>query len=124
MARQKKPLTWSQVAVANAGFRDGLRAIQFAMEWGFTSAFLGRDPETIDEYAEVAEVSRAKAFRDQQAFRKAFPDLDGPRDFIDRTSGQQQFDEFMAAARELGKARKNAAAFVFDLGAMPYSPAS
>jgi hypothetical protein len=39
------------VAIENAGFRNTMRAFQFTMAWGSTS-FLGREPETIDEYAE------------------------------------------------------------------------
>lgn len=89
------------------------------MEWGMVTAMLGHEPETIDDYAEVAEVSRAKAFRDQQAFRKAFPELSGPAEMISKSCGQMVFDDFIRAAKDLGGARREAAAFVFQLGALP-----
>lgn len=87
------------------------------------TAMLGREPETIDEYADVADVSRAKAFRDQQAFRKAFPDLGGPGEMIAKSCGQSVFDEFIRAAKDFGAARRESAAFVFQLGSMPVSRA-
>ena len=49
--------------------RTTSRALKFAMGWGLATATLGREPTTIDEYAETMDVSRATAFRDQQAFR-------------------------------------------------------
>lgn len=39
--RKKKPATWAQVAIANVGFREGLRAFQFTMQWGLSTSFLG-----------------------------------------------------------------------------------
>src|SRR4051794_30195625 len=105
MARKAKPRTWAQVAVANAGFRDGLRAFEFALAWGLATAFLGREPESIEEYAEVAEVSRATAFRQQQAFRKALPDLSGPAELTEATGQQRQFEEFIASCTTMAEAK-------------------
>ncbi len=117
--RAKKPRTWAQVAVLNAGFRDALRAFEFAIDWGLAAAMLGRQPETVEEYAEVAEVSRATAFRNQQAFRKAFPSLEGPAELNELTGQQKRYDEFMAAAKDLGAARRDLLADVFSVGAQP-----
>lgn len=115
--------TWSELAVSNAGFRQGLQALQFVMEWGMVTAMLGREPETIDEYAEVAEVSRAKAFRDQKAFRKAYPGLSGPGQMVAQSCGQEVFEDFIRTAKDLGNARRNSASFVFQLGALPVNSA-
>ena len=117
MAQRSKAPTWSQVAVKNAGFRDALRAFEFATGWGLAVAFLGREPESIDEYAEVAEVSRATAFRQQQAFRKAFPMLDGPSDLTAATGQQSSLDEFVRSCRTMAEAKEKSAAEVFAMGA-------
>jgi hypothetical protein len=47
--------------------------LKFALEWGLATAVLGHEPRSVEEYAAVAEQSRATAFRNQQAFRDAFP---------------------------------------------------
>lgn len=49
------------------------RAFKFSLGWGLATSRLRREPESVEEYAEVMVESRASAFRDQQAFREAFP---------------------------------------------------
>ena len=70
---RKRQVTWVQPGIRNAGMRATTRGLKFALGWGLATVELGREPESIEEYAETMEESRATAFRDQQAFRKAFP---------------------------------------------------
>lgn len=119
MARKTRPAkTWAEVGVANAGFRDTLRALEFAMEWGMVAAVLGREPESIDEFAEELDVSRATAFRNQQAFRRAYPMLEGPSDLNTRANMIPVYEDFVASATNALKARASVIGKVFTLGAV------
>lgn len=74
---QKRPPTWIEVAVANGGFRQAIKAFNWAHSWIYVKVALGHDP-TVDEVAEWWNQSRRTAFRDQAAFRTCFPSLDTP----------------------------------------------
>lgn len=76
MARKRKP-TWLDVAVTNAGMRRGTAAMVWAYQWAVVREKLEREP-SVDEVAEWWALNRRKAFRDQAAFREAFPMLDTP----------------------------------------------
>ena len=119
MARKKPAVarTWSEIGVDNAGIRDTIRALEFAMDWGMAGAVLGHEPESIAEFAEVAEVSRATAFRNQQAFRKAFPMLSGPTDLNERAGMTQAYAELVVAATDVVQARPLVIAKMFTIGA-------
>jgi hypothetical protein len=71
------------IIMRRVGFREGFRVVDFVLSWALAHADLGRAPTTIDEYVEwwndgrAAKgkgdiVSRATAFRHQQAFRECF----------------------------------------------------
>lgn len=78
MARaRKRPITWIEVAVTNAGMRKGTTAMAWAYQWAVVREALEREP-TVDEVAEWWAMNRRKAFRDQAAFREAFPMLETP----------------------------------------------
>ena len=119
MAKRKRPATWAEVGVANAGFRATLHAFHFAMGWGLATAELGREPETVDEYAEVMGLSRAKAFRDQQDWRKAFPEHDTPHAFNVRSGNQAKYDEILRRLGDLGEAKREAEVMVLQIGGTP-----
>lgn len=73
--RVKMVDTVAGVALQRVGFVKGRQALMFIACWWIASADLGRAPETIDEYvAWWRDKSRAQAFRDQAAFRAAFPE--------------------------------------------------
>jgi hypothetical protein len=76
MASKRKP-TWLDVAVTNAGMRRGTTGMVWAYQWAVVRESLGREP-SVDEVAEWWAMNRRKAFRDQAAFREAFPMLDTP----------------------------------------------
>lgn len=119
VAKRKRPATWAEVGVMNAGFRAALHGMHFAMGWGLATAELGREPETVDEYAEVMGLSRAKAFRDQQDFRRAWPSEETPYAFNVKTGAQARYDEALERLGDLGKARREVEAMVLTQGAQP-----
>jgi len=116
MAKQH-PRTWGELGVANGGLRATSRALKFAMGWGLATAELGRPPKSLDEYAEVMEESRASAYRDQEAFRKAFPNEESPS-WMNRSSGvQERYDELYATLRSRKKVIMQAQGLMFVAGA-------
>ena len=74
---KRAPQTWLELAVANAGMRLGLRGMSWALSWAIVSAATGHDPSA-EEVAAWWKENPRTAYREQAAFRKAFPDLDTP----------------------------------------------
>jgi len=62
--------SWTQVGFKNAGMRETMRALRFALGWGLATAELGQEPESVEHYATVMEIPRSSAYRDHQAFKK------------------------------------------------------
>jgi hypothetical protein len=87
------------------------------MGWGLATAELGREPTAVEEYARVMEVSRATAFRDQQAFREAFPDETTPLRMNQASGVQQAYDEIWTRVRDRAKALRELQPLLFTLGA-------
>ena len=77
MPKQERPVTWIEVAVRNAGIRASITAMGWAYSWAVTREAIGHEP-TVEEVADWWNMSRRTAFREQAAFRKAFPTLDSP----------------------------------------------
>jgi len=76
------------------------------MAWGLATAEMGREPGSVDEYAETMEESRATAFRDQQAFRKAFPAEATPYRMNKTSGAQDRYDEQWKRLVEIGKRKR------------------
>ena len=74
---RKRPLTWAEVEFER---RDswGQPGSESCSRVGDCDCRSRAGPESVEEYAEVLDESRATAFRDQQAFRKAFPTEETP----------------------------------------------
>lgn len=104
---------------ANAGMRNAVRGLKFAMAWGIATAELGREPENIEEYADVLEESRATAFRDQQAFRKAFPTEVSPARMNEVSGMQKRYEELVRTLRNSKRASLQAQPLMYSLGAAP-----
>lgn len=77
MAKQKRPMTWMEVAVRNGGMRAAVTAMGWAYCWAVTREAVGHEP-TVEEVADWWNMARRSAFREQAAFRKAFPTLESP----------------------------------------------
>jgi hypothetical protein len=93
--------------------------MKFALGWGLATAELGREPESAEEYAELMEESRATAFRDQQAFRKSFPDEESPLRINQVSGHQQRYDELWRRLGDRKKVLEEAQPILFSLGAAP-----
>lgn len=112
-------MTFAELGWRNAGLSATTRGLKFALGWGLATAELGREPASVKEYADVMEESRATAFRDQQAFRKAFPSEVTPLRMNEVSGAQQRYDELWRRLRERSKVAKEAQPLVFVLGGSP-----
>ena len=121
--KKQRQVTWADIGYKNAGFRATARALKFAMAWGLATAELGREPESIEEYAETVEESRATAFRDQQAFRRAFPDEVSPARMNQVSGTQERCDELVRSLRTFAKSFAAAQPMIYSLGGSPVVPA-
>lgn len=111
--------TWAERGFKNAGILTTTRALKFAMGWGLFMASEGREPENIDEYAEVMQESRATAFRDQQAFRQAFPDEESPTRMNSTSGAQERYNEAYRQVRDISKSFRQIQPVQYTLGAAP-----
>lgn len=113
-----QPGTWADVGVQNAGLRTTVLALSFAYDWGMATAVLGAEPRSVDEYVEVTQTPRATAFRQQRAFRKAYPRESTPARMNEISGMQSKYDEL--AQRYNHNIRKaevaGGQALVFELG--------
>lgn len=91
------------------------------MGWGLATAELGREPESVDEYAEVMQESRATAFRDQQAFRKAYPKEETPTRMNQVTGAQARYDEIYRKVKNHRQAALQAQSMIFTVGATAFA---
>jgi hypothetical protein len=66
-----------EVAVRNGGMRAAVTAMGWAYCWAVTREAVGHEP-TVEEVADWWNMARRSAFREQAAFRKAFPTLESP----------------------------------------------
>lgn len=94
--------TWIELGVKNAGTRTVLRAINWAYCWAVVRESLGREP-TVEEVAEWWSASRRSAFRDQAAFREAFPMLDSPAAIYDEPEARARIAKHAARADRVDK---------------------
>lgn len=118
---RRRPATWAEVGIMNAGIRATMRGLKFAMGWGLATAELGREPESVEEYAEVMGESRATAFRDQQAFRQAYPGEESPTRMNKVTGAQAAYDETFRKLRDIGKATAESQSMIFTVGAAAFA---
>ena len=117
MPRPRRRPTWAEVGFANAGIRNAARGLKFALGWGICTADLGREPQSVEEYAEVLGESRASAFRDQQAFRKAFPTEENPTRMNTASGQQERLNELVKRVKDSKRAAIQAQPLMFSLGA-------
>jgi hypothetical protein len=102
-ARRHMPKrTWIELGVQNAGMRKTLKAINWAYCWAVVRESLNRDP-TVEEVADWWNSSRRSAFRDQAAFREAFPNLDSPAPIYDSADARARIAKHAAVADRIDK---------------------
>jgi hypothetical protein len=115
MAKNDPP-TWTQVGIRNSDFRTTVRALRFAMAWGLATATLGKEPGSVEEFAETMEMNRRTAFRDQGAFRRAFPSEATPGRMNRDSGSQAKYDAAWRKLKDLGKAEAEVEPLTFDVG--------
>jgi hypothetical protein len=96
--------------------RQTIKALKFAIGWGLSTAWLGREPDSIEEYAKEVGESRATAFRYQQAFREAFPEEDSPLRMLEASGAQVRFEELCARVKSRKRAALLAEPIMFAVG--------
>lgn len=77
MQKRKRQMTWIEVALRNSGFRNAQTAMLWAILWAVTRESIGTDP-TAEDVARWWKENERTAYREQAAFRKAFPTLENP----------------------------------------------
>jgi hypothetical protein len=114
----RQPGTWADVGVQNAGLRTTVLALSFAYDWGMATAVLEAEPESVEEYVEVTQTPRATAFRQQKAFRKAFPRESTPTRMNEVSGMQSKYDDLASKYNyNIRKAEiAGGQALVFELG--------
>ena len=104
--RARKP-TWMEVAVRNAGIRQAIKAFVWAYSWGIARAALGRDP-SVEQVAEWWQEPVRTAYREQAAFRSAFPELETPAPLVDIPQVQDSLQQAAKSLQDLGDRRSKA----------------
>lgn len=94
-----------EVAAERVGLRKAYRAGVFVATWAICSRSLGRPPETVDEFAEWACISRAQAFRDQNNYREAWPEFPSPTELLGHLDVQAEADRSEASIGRVLSAR-------------------
>ena len=122
--RSSSKVTWMQVAVSNAGIRKGSAGIVWAWCWGITREAIGHDP-TIEEVAKWWGQSERNAYREQAAFRQAFPMLDSPIPFVDHPEVKpliiEQTRKMKAFAKSMKERKRPMDLAVMTIGFKPFT---
>jgi hypothetical protein len=124
MALRRRKQTWLEVAIKNAGFRTGIKAVSWMLSWVVVREVLGYDP-SVDEVAEWWKQSRRTAFREQDAFRKAFPEFLTPAPMYESAEAQAKLAELMRRVKNLETMRKASTkdldGFALEIAMLPAS---
>lgn len=123
MLKKRPARTWLEVAVARTGLRTGVRALTWAHEWAVASTALGHVP-SVEEVAEYWGLTRRTAFREQAAFREAFPEVETPMALYDSDDARarlQAVADLGDKIEEFGEKRRarKAEIGVAELGSLP-----
>lgn len=79
---KQEPTTVLALCVARGGVIQGARVQAFICQWTMASQGLGREI-TLYDYMDWWRVSQPTAYREQQRFRRLFPDLKTPQPIAD-----------------------------------------
>jgi len=69
--------TWLEVGVANAGLASAVKGLTWSFCWAIARQAIGSNPSA-EQVADWWNDSHRTTYRNQAAFRKSFPSLDGP----------------------------------------------
>jgi len=77
---------------------------KFAMAWGLATGRTGREPESVEEYAETVEGEPSPAYRDYQAFHRAFPGEESPARMNQVSGNRSAHEELVRSLRSFARA--------------------
>lgn len=83
--------TWIETAVRNAGIRKAMTGLTWAYCWAIARQSIGHSP-SVEEVADWWTDPYRTAYRNQAAFRAAFPDLDTPAIIFESPEANQLLD--------------------------------
>ena len=98
--RAVRPVTWIELAVANAGIRKALTGLTWAYCWSVVREALGEDP-SVEQVAQWWGEPPRTAYREQAAFRTAFPTLETPAKLHDNPDFRRKLGEAVKLAADL-----------------------
>lgn len=84
-AQQKRHASWIEVAVRNVGILKAYTAMSWAYTWATARESLKHDP-SVEEVAKWWGQSVRTTYREQAAFREAFPTLESPAQIFEDPS--------------------------------------
>src|ERR1035437_5429260 len=103
--KANRQMTWMELAFRNAGFRKGQTALVWAILWAVTRESKGSDP-TVEEVAAWWKENERTAYREQAAFRAAFPKLDTPSKIFEDPKLKEKIAELAKAGDEMRTGKK------------------
>ena len=117
--KNNRQMTWMELAFRNAGFLKGQTALVWALMWAITRESQGSDPSA-EEVAAWWKENERTAYREQAAFRAAFPMLATPSILFDDPKLKEKITQLAKAGDEIqaGKKarRKIPESMILDLG--------
>ena len=91
--------TWLEVGLDNAGLSSAVKGLTWAFCWSIARQAIGSDPSA-EQVADWWSDSHRTTYRNQAAFRKSFPGLDGPSSMFETTEAVVLLDKaFRGLAR-------------------------
>jgi len=94
-----------ELGVTNAGLRQTFRAITWALDWQTVRASLDNDP-SVEEVAKWWNESLRTTYRNQAAFRDAFPTLETPAQIFTSPQAQEAIKAVALAVDERSALKK------------------
>lgn len=104
--RPSRSPTWIEVAVSNAGFRKANTALVWAMCWAIVREVIADDP-TVEQVADWWSTPYRTAYREQAAFREAFPTLDSPTQMLDAPETREHIANLAKAMQRSDEKKKS-----------------
>lgn len=98
-------MTWIEMALRNAGFLKAQTALVWAIMWAVVRESQGSDP-TVEQVAAWWRENERTAYREQAAFRKAFPQLESPAPIYDRPELRARLAELAKAGDDMEAGRR------------------
>jgi hypothetical protein len=103
--RDRHTGSWLEAAVGNAGMRQGLRGMSWALSWAIVRTALGHDP-TVEEVAEWWNENPRTTYREQAVFRRSFPTFVTPAPIFDNPEATALVQKFAISMSKSGAVKE------------------